>query len=185
MSDDRIDELERRIARLESRLAGAAPPKREVQGASALTGVLHAWRREAEERSQPGTVGYAGYDAGRELLWARQMPLGELLAADWGAAAGVLESLGSLPRLALLGALLREGRRTNVELQEALGATQGDTTSGQLYHHLRALQGAGLIMQRRRGEYELSPQAVVPILAILAAATNVAADPPFPTPPVA
>ena len=67
----------------------------------------------------------------------------------------------------------------------ALGAHQGDTTSGQLYHHLRALQGAGLIVQRRRGEYDLSPQAVVPVLAILAAAMNVATDPPFGAPPSA
>jgi len=184
MSDNRLDELERRIARLESRADGGAAPQRIAQGANPLMGVLHAWRREAEERSLPGTVGYAGYVAGRELLSARQTPLAELLPADWSPAAGILESLGSLPRLALLGALLREGRRTNVDLQAALGASQGDTTSGQLYHHLRALQGAGLIMQRRRGEYELAPQAVVPILTILAAAMNVATDPPI-GPPVA
>jgi len=181
---DRVDELERRIARLENRIDGGAPPGNPARGANPLMAVLHAWRREAEERSLPGTVGYAGYVAGRELLGARQMPLAELLPADWSPAAALLESLGSLPRLALLGALLREGRRTNVELQEALGANQGDTTSGQLYHHLRALQGAGLIMQRRRGEYDLAPQAVIPILTILAAAMNVATDPPI-GPPVA
>ena len=178
MSENRLDELERRIAHLESRVDGAPAPAR---GPSPLTGVLHDWRREATERSGPGTVGYAGYVAERELLWARQIPLAELLAADWSLAAGILESLGSQPRLALLGALLREGRRTNVELQEALGAHQGDSTSGQLYHHLRALQAAGLIMQRRRGEYDLSPQAVVPILTILAAAMNVATAPAIPS----
>jgi DNA-binding transcriptional ArsR family regulator len=126
----------------------------------------------------PGAVGYAGYVAGRKLLWARQMSLAELLPADWAPAAGILESLGSQPRLALLGALVRDGRRSSNELQEALGAAQGETTTGQLYHHLRALQASGLIIQRRRGEYELSPQAVVPILTILAAAMNVATDPP-------
>jgi DNA-binding transcriptional ArsR family regulator len=179
MSDDRFDALERRIARLERRIDGPAAAERPAPGPNPLTGVLHAWRREADAQSLPGTVGYAGYVAGRELLWARQIPLAELLPADWAPAAGILESLGSLPRLALLGALLREGRRTNVELQEALGEQQGDTTSGQLYHHLRALQGAGLIVQRRRGEYDLAPQAVVPILTILAAAMNVATDPPI------
>lgn len=175
----RIDALERRIARLERHAEGRTAPERPAPGGSPLTGVLHAWRRESDEQSLPGTVGYAGYVAGRELLWARQTPLADLLPADWGPAAGLLESLGSQPRLALLGALLREGRRTNVELQEALGASQGETTSGQLYHHLRALQGAGLIMQRRRGEYDLNPQAVVPVLTILAAAMNVATDPPI------
>jgi len=184
MNDTRLDDLERRIAHLEGRIDGAAAPERPARSASPLTGVLHAWRREAAEQSLPGTVGYAGYVADRELLWARQIPLAELLPADWGAAAGILESLGSQPRLALLGALLRNGRRTNVDLQEALGTSQGDSTSGQLYHHLRALQGAGLITQRRRGEYELAPQAVVPILTILAAAMNIATDPPV-GPPVA
>jgi hypothetical protein len=38
------------------------------------------------------------------------------------------------------------------------------------------LQGAGLITQKRPCEYELVPQAVVPILTILAAAMNVATD---------
>ncbi|MDW5324791.1 helix-turn-helix domain-containing protein [Plantactinospora sp. KLBMP9567] len=184
MNGNRLDELERRIARLESRAESGAAPERPARGANQLTGVLHAWRRDAEEQSLPGTVGYAGYVAGRELLWARQMPLAELLSADWGPAAGILESLGSLPRLALLRALLREGCRTNVDLQEALGANQGDATSGQLYHHLRELQGAGLITQRRRGEYDLAPQAVIPILTILAAAMNVATDPPV-GPPIA
>lgn len=64
-------------------------------------------------------------------------------------------------------------RRAVVDPQEALGAVQGDTTSGQFYHNLRALQGAGWITQRRRGEYELTPQAVIPVLTILAAAMNV------------
>ncbi|MEU4164823.1 helix-turn-helix domain-containing protein [Actinoplanes sp. NPDC026670] len=178
MSNDRLDELERRIAHLESRIDGAAAPERITRTANPLTGALHAWRREADEQSLPGTVGYAGYVAAREQLSARQIPLAELLPADWGPAAGILESLGSLPRLALLRALAREGRRTNVDLQEALGAVQGDTTSGQLYHHLRALQAAGLIQQRRRGEYDLAPQAVIPILTILAAALNLATDPP-------
>jgi DNA-binding transcriptional ArsR family regulator len=179
MNEARLDELEERISRLESRIGDGPAPQRPAPEGNPMTGLLHAWRRNAEEKALPGTVGYAGYVANRELLWARQMPLAELLLTDWGPAAGILESLGSLPRLALLGALMREGRRTNVELQEALGAAHGDATSGQLYHHLRALQGAGLIVQRRRGEYDLAPQAVVPVLAILAAAMNVATDPPI------
>ncbi|MFC4121552.1 helix-turn-helix domain-containing protein [Nonomuraea zeae] len=125
-------------------------------------------------------MGYAGaaYLADSVYLWARQHSLAELMPADWSPAAGILESLGSLPRLALLGALLREGRRTSADLQEALGREQGETTTGQLYHHLRALQSAGLIVQRRRGEYELAGVAVIPILTILAASLSLATDPP-------
>jgi ArsR family transcriptional regulator, arsenate/arsenite/antimonite-responsive transcriptional repressor len=185
VSDDRLDELERRIARLESRGDGASTPRRAEPDAAPLQRVISGWGHEAKKRSLPGTVGYAGaaYVAGRENLWARQHSLAELLSTDWSPAAGVLESLGSTPRLALLGALLRDGRRTSAELQEALGGDQEETTTGQLYHHLRELQAARLITQRRRGEYEIAPQAVVPVLAIVAAALNLATD--FPVGPLA
>jgi len=71
----------------------------------------------------------------------------------------------------------KQPRRTSAELQEALGRDQEAATSGHLYHHLRELQAARLITQRRRGEYELAAQAVIPILTILAAALHVATDP--------
>lgn len=183
MSDDRLGELERRIARLESRIDSTDPPGRTPPGATPMDRVLAGWGQDAKKRSLPGTVGYAGaaYLAGGEYLWARQHSLAELLPADWSPAAGILESLGSGPRLALLGVLLRDGRRTSAELQEALGADQEEATSGHLYHHLRALQAARLITQRRRGEYEIAPQAVIPVLAIVAAALNLATDPPVGT----
>jgi len=184
VSGDRLDDLERRIARLENRINSEAAPARATSGATPLMRVLHDWRHEAEEQSLPGTVGYAGaaYLAGGERLWVRQQSLAELLPADWSPAVGILESLGSMPRLALLKELLREGRRTSAELQEALGRDQEEATSGHLYHHLRELQAARLITQRRRGEYELAAQAVIPILTILAAALHIAADPPIGAP---
>jgi len=184
VSDDRLDELERRIARLESRINTEAEPPRATSGATPLMRVLHDWRHEAEEQSLPGTVGYVGvaYLAGGERLWVRQQSLAELLPADWSPAVGILESLGSMPRLALLRELVREGRRTSAELQETLGRDQEEATSGHLYHHLRELQAARLITQRRRGEYELAAQAVIPILTILAAALHLATDPPIGAP---
>lgn len=119
-----------------------------------LTSVLHAWRRE----THPGTVGYAGYVADPELLWARQTPLSELSSADWTPAATLLETLASPPRLALLRSLLH---------QEPLDAAPAD---------LQALEEAHLIIKTHRGDYRLAPQAVVPLLTILAAATNIATD---------
>jgi DNA-binding transcriptional ArsR family regulator len=65
-------------------------------------------------------------------------------------------------------------------LQEALG----DTSTGHLYHHLRELQAAGLVQQRRRGEYELVPHAMVPLLVVVAAALDLGADS-VPSPPTA
>ncbi|MFD0472512.1 hypothetical protein ACFQ0B_32615 [Nonomuraea thailandensis] len=40
------------------------------------------------------------------------------------------------------------------------------------------MQAAGLIVQRKRGEYELAGVAVIPVLTILATSLNLATDPP-------
>ncbi|WP_219471902.1 ArsR/SmtB family transcription factor [Nonomuraea rhizosphaerae] len=180
MSEDRFAALEARIARLEELAAPSAPPKRPADSPS-LMGVIHEMRRQAEQENDSGTVAYVG--AVRlpdgERFWAREVPLTELLSADWGPVATVLESLGSQPRLALLGALMRKGRCTRADLQEALGGDGEQSTSGQLYHHLRALQSARLIKQRRRGDYEFAPEALSQVLTILAAAVNLATDPPL------
>ncbi|SEH03652.1 Helix-turn-helix domain-containing protein [Nonomuraea solani] len=172
MSEDKLAELERRIARLESRADPVAPSL-----TAAATGMLH----QAKEEDELGTVGYAGAArlAGGESLWDRRLSLTELLAADWAPVAAILESLGSLPRLALLAALVRQGRCTSADLQGVLGGDGEETTTGQLYHHLRALQSARLITQRRRGEYEPAPQAMPQVLTILAATFNLAGDPPL------
>ncbi|MFI6297202.1 ArsR/SmtB family transcription factor [Nonomuraea sp. NPDC050790] len=171
--EDRLTALERRIARLE-RQAGmpaaepastpGAPP-----GASALELAQH-FRERATADGSAGTVAYQGavHVNGLEYSWAGQREVGDLLAAGWAPAAAVLEAMGSPARLALLGRLVG-GTRTSAELQETLG---GDSSTGHLYHHLRELQRAGLVTQRRRGAYELYPQAVVPLLAILSAALD-------------
>ncbi|MCA2228857.1 helix-turn-helix domain-containing protein [Nonomuraea aurantiaca] len=176
MSEDRLAALERRIARLESRLHTVSPPESPSLGAAA-TGML----RQAKKEDKLGSVGYIGASrlAAGESLWDRQLSLAELLSADWTPVAHILETLGSRPRLALLAALLRQGRRTSNDLQESLAGDGEQTTSGQLYHHLRALQSARLITQRRRGEYELAPQAMPQVLSILAAAFDLANDPPL------
>lgn len=184
MNEERLAELERRVARLEGRVETAGPPPRSPDSPS-LTGVLNSMRRQAEKEDDLGKVGYVGAARlpGGENLYARELSLAELLSADWAPAVDILESLGSRPRLALLGTLLRQGRCTRADLQESLAGDGEQSTSGQLYHHLRALQSARLIKQRRRGDYEFAPEAVIPVLTILAAAFNLATDPPI-GPPV-
>ncbi|GAA3073821.1 ArsR/SmtB family transcription factor [Streptosporangium carneum] len=179
MSEDKLAELERRIAHLESRVDTAAP--RRLPKSPSLTTAATSMLRQAKEENRLGTVGYVGAArlAGGENLWDRQLSLAELLSADWAPVAAILESLGSQPRLALLAALVQQGRCTSTDLQESLGGDGEQTTSGQLYHHLRALQSARLITQRRRGEYELAPQATIQVLTILAAAFDLANDPPL------
>lgn len=156
-----MSSTEQRLAALEERVAALEAGRTLVD--------------HLRERVDDGNVGYAGSVGfgGREYVWAKDHTAADVLAADWALAARTLESLGSPARLALLAALL-QAPRSRAELHEALG----DTSTGHLYHHLRELQAAGLIAQRRRGEYEIAPQVPVPLLVIVAAALDLGAGEP-------
>lgn len=159
-----VSSTERRLAALEERVTA-------LEAGRTLVNHLR-------ERVDDGKFGYAGSVGfgDREYVWAKDHVAADVLTADWNLAARTLESLGSPARLALLAALL-QAPRSRAELQEALG----DTSTGHLYHHLRELQAAGLIAQRRRGEYEIAPQAPVPLLVIVAAALDLGAGEPVDT----
>ena len=90
---------------------------------------------------------------------------GELLAADWSSLSTTLAALGHPVRLLLLRQVL-SGAGTVAELQKRVELG----TSGQLYHHLRQLVGAGWLQVAARGRYAVPPERVVPLLVVLAAA---------------
>ncbi|MEO3809411.1 hypothetical protein ABGB17_10475 [Sphaerisporangium sp. B11E5] len=187
--EDRLAALERRVEQLEAgssvpdvpgapggppseRREATAPPEPLTDGGVGRLGSEGALRLLEGVREGVGGagasgrvvyVGAVGFD-GREYLWAKEHQVGDLVGTDQVGAAAMLECLGSAARLALL-IVLAERPRGRGELQEALG----ETSTGHLYHHLRELQGAGLIVQRRRGEYELASHALVPLLAVIAA----------------
>lgn len=124
-----------------------------------------------EEGGERGAILYAGsarFDD-RSYVWQIERPVPGLLGVEEEVLTPVISALASPPRLRLLKAMLR-GASTNQQLQQALG----EVSVGQLYHHLKELQSAGLIAQKRRGSYEIKTQAVVPLLAILAAAYDLA-----------
>lgn len=156
-----MDDTEQRLAALEERVAALEAG--------------HTLVNHLRERVDDGKIGYAGSVGfgGREYVWAKDHVAADVLGGDWTLAARTLESLGSPARLALLSALL-QAPRNRAELQQTLG----DTSTGHLYHHLRELQAAGLIAQRRRGEYEIAPQVPVPLLVIVAAALDLGAGEP-------
>lgn len=81
------------------------------------------------------------------------------------APAEVFAALGHEVRLRLLREILA-GRRTAAELA---GLAELGTT-GQIYHHLRQLTGAGWLHSAGRGRYEVPPTRVVPLLVMLSAA---------------
>jgi DNA gyrase subunit B len=81
----------------------------------------------------------------------------------------VLAALASMPRLALYRAVL-DHPATSGELMKAASLN----TTGQLYHHLRELIGAGLIAQEGRDRYALVPERLTAARTILGAALGVA-----------
>jgi hypothetical protein len=81
----------------------------------------------------------------------------------------VLAALASIPRLALYRAAL-DHPATSGELMLAANLN----TTGQLYHHLRELIGAGLLVQEGRDRYAVVPERLPAARTILAAALGIA-----------
>ena len=52
-----------------------------------------------------------------------------------------------------------------------LADTPGLGSTGQIYHHLRQLVGAGWLRATTRGRHEVPPERLVPLLVILGAST--------------
>ncbi|MGB9757895.1 MAG: ArsR/SmtB family transcription factor [Candidatus Bipolaricaulaceae bacterium] len=77
-----------------------------------------------------------------------------------------LEALSSLERLRLMLALVR-GPAGSAELMAQAGLTQG-----QFYHHLRILEGSGLVRKKARDEYETTLHGVSSLFTFLAAASS-------------
>jgi DNA-binding transcriptional ArsR family regulator len=173
----RMSELERRVALLEHGPGSGQPPRPIVDTDTfwALAKLAERTGPEFERDGVAGSLLYAGRattPGGGELIWQAEHPLPGVLAEGWEDAAAVLAALGNPVRLEIVRRILLGGE-TVQQLQEIpdLG------TSGQLYHHLRDLQSAGLVTQRRRGRYGVAPDKVIPALVIIAAAANMSGVP--------
>ncbi|MFE3739681.1 ArsR/SmtB family transcription factor [Streptomyces sp. NPDC059134] len=171
--EERVAELERRLAALErgDRAGGAAdganrPEPRGPEGAFWALDLLKS--ELAKAGSVDGGVVYAGsvrLPAGERYEWQYGAYTDGLLDADWSLTAECFAALGHPVRLRLLHEILG-GRRTTAELADLdeLG------TTGQIYHHLRQLTGAGWLHTPGRGRYEVPAPRVVPLLVMITAA---------------
>jgi DNA gyrase subunit B len=115
-------------------------------------------------------VSYSGYYRrdGQELRWEQQeQPVQQLLMHNGDKMSKVLAALGNKQRLELLRAVL-EKPLTGAELVERLNMG----TTGQLYHHLKALLGADLLIQEQGGRYAVPPRRMLPFLLLLAASSE-------------
>jgi DNA-binding transcriptional ArsR family regulator len=124
----------------------------------------------ARSATKGGEVAYGGSvtaPTGEQYLWQRQAGGRDLFSRDWQAVDRVLAALGHPVRLAILKALV-EGRRAKADLERI----EGLGTTGQLYHHLKALEEAGWVRTLERGVYGVPGERVVPLLTILLAAAG-------------
>ena len=172
---ERVTALTERVAALEAGLGRTDPIARDLAPGELDAGLLQRLQQrsgpEFDATNETGSVLYAGAAtvAGGSYLWQMERPVPGLLGIDDELIAETLAAVSSPTRVRLLKAVLRGARETH-ELQAALGGV----STGQLYHHLKELTAAGLVVQKGRGRYEVAPQTVVPVLAIIAAVYDLA-----------
>ncbi|MEU1345510.1 winged helix-turn-helix domain-containing protein [Streptomyces sp. NPDC005795] len=189
--EQRVSELERRLEALVGDRLDAPRPsgadfwaleglKQQLAGVGAAeggvlytgavrlpTGERYEWQYGAlteqllEDAGEPSGVEAAGSPDGAEGAGEGQSAAG----AYWSHTAEALAALGHPVRLRLLREILG-GRRTAAEL----AALDETGTTGQIYHHLRQLTGAGWLQTKGRGRYEVPGARVVPLLVVLTAA---------------
>ncbi|MEU4797216.1 helix-turn-helix domain-containing protein [Streptomyces sp. NPDC023327] len=161
--EERVTELERRMAELES--AGpTAPPVAE--GDFWALDALKA--RHPVGRDADGAVLFTGAvrtPTGHRYEWQYGRLTESLFEDDWSEAADVFAALGHPVRLRLLREILA-GTHTAAEL----AALDDIGTTGQIYHHLRQLTGAGWLHSTGRGRHEVPAGRMVPLLVMLSAA---------------
>ncbi|MFD9244476.1 ArsR/SmtB family transcription factor [Streptomyces sp. NPDC059556] len=187
--EERVAALERRLAALESTAGAAAqaaenpapgnpaperavpePPVPEVTDSPlwALESLKAQLAADPGDRGEDGAVVFTGtvrLPTDERYEWQLGAFTGQLFEEDWADAAESFAALGHPVRLRLLREILG-GRRTAAELAELdeIG------TTGQIYHHLRQLTGAGWLRTVGRGRHEVPGARVVPLLVVLTAA---------------
>jgi len=170
-------EMRQQLGEIERLLQGKAEERQQGMDAgeterekSNIAGTTTITSSEASDTTaHAGTLYYSGaYRGSRyDFRWQPQeRKVDGLLAVDGEKAAKILAAIGHKQRLDIVKAVLQEPL-TGPELVEKLGMG----TTGQLYHHIKALAGADLLVQEERGgRYSVSGSRALPLLLLLAAA---------------
>jgi DNA gyrase subunit B len=120
-----------------------------------------------------GFIYYSGQYRHEQIKYkwdAQEQQISSLLNLDGEKMARILSALGNKQRLDILRSVVK-GPVTGTELVERLNMG----TTGQLYHHIKALMGSDLLVQEERGgTYSLPAHRVLPVLLLLAAASELA-----------
>ncbi|MGO0605456.1 ArsR/SmtB family transcription factor [Brevibacterium linens] len=171
-AEERLSALELRVAELEdaaTRSSGAmasALPGDNLPGDKETFWALHGLVDYLGDG-----VTYAGYTtppgADGPVAWQMGLDSAGLNDIDFAEAAGPLAALGHPVRLQLLQAIY-EGTSTVAEL----GRDKRFGTSGQIYHHVHALAGAGWLENARRGHWRVPASRIVPLLTLVLIGTH-------------
>lgn len=164
-AEPRLRALEERVAALEDRLAGASVPP--APAADDVFWVLNGIRDRYPDSGVVLFAGTAAVGPGERYEYQYGLETAHLLDVDWTAYAETLASLGNPVRLSILRAVLG-GTETVAQLVEELGAG----TAGQIYHHVNQLLAQGWLAAHARSRYRIPAPRVIPLLAILTAATG-------------
>lgn len=171
---DQLAELQARVFNIEQMIPSvklstkACDEAAELRTARSKTRDVKTVVAAGEEAS--GAVYYAGQvQAGSRLLrWEpKERQLEHLLRLNTEKLSKVLPALGSKPRLDMIVSTLKEPL-SGSELVERLNMG----TTGQLYHHLKALQAADLATQDKDGRYGVPDRRKLPLLLLLAAVAD-------------
>ena len=167
--ESEVSELQERVRRIEARL-GLSEPVPPPPPAGADRDDDPWWLlQELERRGLTSAVTYAGRltePGGGPVQWQITESADRLLDTDWSAAAAAIAALGHPSRLQILQLVARGHARTAAEL----AGTEGLGTTGQIYHHLRQLVAAGWLRPTSRGQHQVPPERLVPLLVLLSAA---------------
>lgn len=134
-----------------------------------LSAVLDRLENSCGENGNSGRIAYLGVFAsgGRQSTWVKNdQNTDDLLSLiENRTAEKVLACIGSNDRLSLLLAILRKPR-TVAELVNDCGFS----SSGQVYHHLKPLIAADLVVEDKlqRGSYIIQPHRVQGVIMLLA-----------------
>lgn len=166
VTDKRFAELVERVAALERRQSVSTgdvslPPPADPSGVF--------WALEELKRREPlPSVLYAGAvetSTGNPVQWQKAHLSVDLLEEDWASRTTALTALGHPSRLRILQLVARGEARTAADLAHS----DGLGTTGQIYHHVRLLVSAGWLRSTTKGQHEIPPERLVPLLVVLAA----------------
>ncbi len=163
-----IEQLKQELGRMKAALAirtAASLPKAWLNARSECVARLVAQADAAGEAGLLAHYGCLRNESGSQSsTWeVESIPLSRLFAMDTPAVARILSALANMHRIEMLKAVM-DKQLTASELS----AQVGFAAAGQAYHHLNALQSAGLLAQLgERGVYYSPGKRQVGLLLIM------------------